>query len=178
MAKAGKNKRKAEPRPLLGLLAGLVAGLAASVAMEAFQGAAGKAADAGKSDAEKKQEQAQQGDPSTVKAADKAMVAVTGDEVPDPYRKPAGRAVHYVTGAVLGAIYGVITEYQPKAASGFGGAYGLATSLVLDEAAVPAAGLSEAPWKAPLSSHGLGLASHMVYGVALEGVRSLLGGRR
>lgn len=176
MAKA--RKRKAEPRPLLGLVAGLIAGLAASAAMEAFQTAASKAADAGKSDAEKQQEQAQQDDSATVKAADKAMVAITGDTVPEPYRASAGRGVHYATGALLGAIYGVVTEYQPKAASGFGGAYGLATSLVVDEGAVPAAGLSEAPWETPLSSHGLGLASHMVYGVALEGVRALLGGRR
>lgn len=178
MAKAGKNKRKAEPRPLLGLVAGLVAGLAASAVMEAFQNAASKAADAGNSDAEKRQEQAQQDDPATLKAADKAALVVTGEEVPQEQREAAGRAVHYVTGAVLGAIYGIVTEYQPKAASGFGGTYGFATSLVLDEGAVPAAGLSEAPWKAPLSSHGFGLASHMVYGVTLEGVRSLLGGRR
>ena len=178
MAKTKKKMTKAEPRPLLGLIAGAVAGLAASAAMEAFQGAGAKAAAAGKSDAEKQRDEAQQDDPATVKAADKAMVAVTGDEVPEPYRQPAGRAVHYVTGAVLGAIYGVVTEYQPKAASGFGGAYGFATSLVVDEAMVPAAGLSPPPTETPLSSHAFGLASHMVYGVTLEGVRALLGGRR
>lgn len=178
MAKGGAKKIRAAPRPLLGLLAGLVAGLAASAAMEAFQAAGRRAADAGKSDAEQQRDHAQEDYPATVKAADQAVQAVTGDPVPEPYRQPAGRAVHYATGAILGAIYGVVTEYQPKAASGFGGAYGLATSLVVDETAVPAAGLSEPPWQTPLSSHGFGLASHMVYGVALEGVRALLGGRR
>lgn len=178
MAKKTKTKAKAAPRPLLGLIAGLVAGVAASAAMEAFQNAAGKAADAGKSDAQKRREQAQADDPATVKAADAAALAVTGDAVPKAYRQVSGRAVHYATGALLGAIYGVVTEYRPAAASGFGGAYGLATSLVLDEGVVPAAGLSDAPWDAPLSSHGTGIASHLVYGVALEGVRALLGGRR
>lgn len=175
---AKKRKSKPEPRPLLGLAAGLIAGLAASAAMEAFQNAASKAAEAAKSEPEKRAAQADADDPATVKAADQAMVAVTGEAVPEPYREPAGRAVHYVTGALLGAIYGVITEYKPQAASGFGGAFGMATALVLDETAVPAAGLADAPWDAPLSSHGYSLASHLVYGLALEGTRALLGGRR
>lgn len=169
MAKAKKTKRKARaPRPLLGALAGIVAGLAASAAMEAFQNATRTAADQDLSDEE----------PSTVKAADQAALAVTGERVPEPHRETAGRAVHYVTGALLGAIYGVVTEYKPAAASGFGGAYGFATSLVLDEGAVPAAGLAPPPTQTPLSSHGYGLASHLVYGIALEGARAILGGRR
>lgn len=175
---AKKRKPQPEPRPLLGLAAGLIAGLAASAAMEAFQNAASKAAQAGKSEPEQREAEARAGDPATVKAADQAMAAVTGETVPEPYRASAGRAVHYATGALLGAIYGVITEYKPQAASGFGGAYGMATALVLDEAAVPAAGLGEAPWDAPLFSHGYSLASHLVYGLALEGTRALLGGRR
>lgn len=119
-----------------------------------------------------------EGDPATVKAADIASETVTGEAVPEPWRKPSGQAVHYLVGATLGGIYGVVTEYRPEASAGFGGAYGVATSALLDEAAVPAAGLGDAPWHTPLSTHAYGLASHLVYGVVLEGVRALLGGRR
>ena len=156
------------PRPFLGLLAGVAAGLVASAAMAAFQAQAQKLLpDSGSND-----------DPATVKAADVASEAVIGDPVPQLYREPAGQAVPYIAGAVIGGIYGVLTEYRPEASSGFGSAYGIATAALLDEAAVPAAGLGPAPAETPLASHAYGAASHLVYGWVLEGVRALIAGRR
>ncbi|MET0309398.1 MAG: DUF1440 domain-containing protein [Sphingomonas sp.] len=155
-----------KPRPFLGLFVGVAAGLVASAAMAAFQ----EQASALLPDDD--------GDPATVKAADIASEAVTGDPVPEPYREQAGTAVHYIVGGVLGAIYGVLTEYRPEASAGFGSAYGIATSALLDEAAVPAAGLAAAPDEIPLATHAYGAASHLVYGVVLEGVRWLIAGKR
>jgi putative membrane protein len=155
-----------KPRPFLGLFAGIAAGLVASAAMAAFQSQASKLLP----DSED--------DPATVKAADAASEAVIGDPVPEPYREQAGQLVHYITGAVIGGIYGVITEYQPEASAGFGSAYGIATSALLDEVAVPAANLAPAPEDTPLSTHAYGAASHLVYGWVLEGVRWLIAGRR
>jgi putative membrane protein len=158
-----------QPRPFLGLLAGVAAGLVASAAMAAFQAQAQKLLpDEGGGDDE----------PATVKAADAASVAVIGDPVPEPYREQAGQAVHYVVGGVLGGIYGVLTEYRPDASAGFGSAYGIATAALLDEAAVPAAGLGPSPEETPLASHAYGAASHLVYGWVLEGVRTLIAGKR
>jgi putative membrane protein len=158
-----------QPRPLLGLMAGIAAGLVASAAMAAFQSQAQKLLpDEGGGD----------GDPATVKAADAVSTAAIGDPVPEPYRERAGQAVHYVTGAVLGGIYGVIAEYKPEASTGFGSAYGIATAALLDEAAVPAAGLGPAPQDTSLATHAYGAASHLVYGWVLEGVRALIAGRR
>jgi uncharacterized membrane protein YagU involved in acid resistance len=157
----------ARPRPFVGLLAGVAAGLVASAAMAVFQAQAQKLLpDPGEDD------------PATVKAADVASEAVIGDPVPEPYREPAGQMVHYVAGAVIGGIYGVLTEYRPEARSGFGGAYGIATAALLDEAAVPAAGLAPAPEDTPLGVHAYGAASHLVYGWVLEGIRALIAGRR
>lgn len=156
------------PRPVLGLFAGIAAGLIASAAMAAFQSVAAKPMGQDQSD----------DDPATVKAADKVAVATTGDRVPDAYRAPAGQAVHYLTGAALGGLYGVLTEYRPGAASGFGSLYGIATSALLDEAAVPAAGLGSAPWDTSAATHAYGALAHLVFGVTLEGARSLLGGRQ
>lgn len=158
----------ARPRPFLGLLAGVAAGLVASAAMAAFQSQAQKLLPDEGSDE----------DPATVKAADKISELVTGDPVPEPYREPAGQAVHYITGAVLGGIYGVLTEYRSEASAGFGSAYGIATAALLDEAGVPAADLGPAPQDTPLATHAYGAASHLVYGWVLEGVRALIAGRR
>jgi len=158
----------AKPRPLLGLLAGVAAGLVASAAMAAVQAQAKKLLP----------EEGGDGDPATLKAADKASEAILDAPVPDEYREQAGQAVHYITGAVLGGIYGVITEYKPEASAGFGSAYGIATSALLDEAVVPAAGLAPAPDQTPLAEHAYGAASHLVYGIVLEGVRWLIAGRR
>ena len=156
------------PRPVLGLFAGIAAGLIASVAMAAFQSVAAKPLGLDQSDH----------DPATVKAADKVALATTGRQVPEDYRPQAGQAVHYLTGAALGGLYGVLTEYRPGAAAGFGSLYGAATSLFLDEAAVPAAGLGSAPWETGAATHAYGAAAHLVFGVALEGARSMLGGRQ
>ena len=154
------------PRPFLGLFVGVAAGLVASAAMAAFQ-----------AQAEKLMPDSDE-DPATVKAADAASEAVIGDPVPEPYREPAGQAVHYIAGAVIGGIYGVLTEYRPEASAGFGSAYGVATSALFDEAAVPALGLAPAPTETPLATHAYGAASHLVYGWVLEGVRALIAGRR
>lgn len=158
----------AKPRPLLGLFAGIAAGLVASAAMAAFQAQAEKLLPEDDSDE----------DPATIKSADKVSEAVTGDPVPEPYREASGQAVHYITGAVLGGIYGVITEYRPEASAGFGSTYGIATSALLDETLVPAADLGPGPEETPLATHAYGAASHLVYGLVLEGVRWLIAGRR
>ncbi|MBO9624487.1 MAG: DUF1440 domain-containing protein [Sphingomonas sp.] len=157
-----------EPRPLLGLMAGVAAGLIASAAMAAFQSQAQKLLP----------DDGDEEDPATLKAADVASEAVIGDPVPEPYRDQAGTAVHYLVGGVLGGIYGVIAEYHPEARSGFGSAYGIATAALLDEAAVPAAGLGPAPTETPAATHAYGAASHLVYGWVLEGVRWLIAGKR
>lgn len=156
------------PRPFIGLFAGIAAGLVASAAMAAFQAQASDLLPDEESDDE----------PATVQAADAAAEAVTGDPVPEPYREGAGRAVHYIVGGVLGGIYGVLAEYRPEASSGFGSAYGVVTSTLLDEVAVPAAGLGPMPDETPAVTHAYGAASHLVFGVVLEGVRRLIAGKR
>jgi putative membrane protein len=155
------------PRPFIGLMAGIAAGLVASAAMAAFQSRASHLLD-----------HEREGDPATVKAADAASETLTGDPVPEPYREVSGQAAHYVVGAVMGGIYGVLTEYRPEASAGFGSAYGLAASALLDETLVPALDLGPAADEVPVEAHVFGVASHLVYGLVLEGVRWLIAGRR
>lgn len=130
------------PRPLIGLVAGIAAGLVASAAIAAFEAQAAKP------------------------GGDEA-----GAEPEDAGPPPPRNTVHFIAGAVLGGIYGVLAEYRPEARTGFGGAYGAATSALLD-AGLPA----DAEMAADTEINGI--ARHLVFGVVLEGVRRLIAGRR
>ncbi len=44
-------------------------------------------------------------------------------------------------------------------------------AVIMDEALVPAVGLSGPPWRSPASTHAYSLASHFVFGLTLEVVR-------
>ena len=153
-----------------GIIAGGLAGLAASYVMEQFQAAWMKAEAAGGGPGAG----GGQGDPSTVKAADRVAMAVTGHPVPSEQRELAGEAVHYGTGAGVGAVYGLLAELAPRATFGLGAGYGAAVALGLDEMIVPALGLGEPASETPPSTHAYSLASHLVYGLTLEGARRIL----
>lgn len=153
---------------LKGALAGAAAGLAASYAMDRFQAAVTALSSS-----------RDKGEPATEKAADRVAEAATGHPVTEPDKPLAGQAVHYSLGAALGVAYGVMAEVYPAATAGAGSGFGLAVAAVLDEAVVPAVGLSEAPCNTTPSTHAYTGSSHLVFGVAAEltrrFVRSVLG---
>ena len=153
-----------------GVIAGALAGLAASYLMEQFQAAWTKAEEAGGGSGAG----GGAGDPATVKAADRVALAATGHPVPSEHREAAGEAVHYATGAGVGAVYGLLAEFAPRATFGLGAGYGAAVALGLDEIIVPALGLGKPATETPPSTHAYGLASHLVYGLTLEGVRRIV----
>lgn len=86
-------------------------------------------------------------------------------------REMAGEVAHYAMGAGSGAIYGALTEVQPKATAGAGIPFGAAVWLIADEGLVPALGLSKSADQYPLSIHVYAFASHLVYGLSTEIVR-------
>ncbi|MBW3558691.1 MAG: DUF1440 domain-containing protein [Proteobacteria bacterium] len=153
-----------------GLVAGALAGVAASYVMERFQAEWAKAEEAGGGSSPSSGSE----DPATVKAADRVALAVTGEPVPPARREQASEIVHYATGAGLGAIYGALSEVAPFLTFGFGAAYGGAVAIGLDETLVPKLGLAKGPKETPPSIHAYGLASHLVYGLTLEGARRVI----
>lgn len=153
------------PRPWRGLAGGITSGLIAAGTMNGFQAAVTALS------SDKGQDKS---DPATVKAADIVSEASTGGPVPEPHRKDAGQAVHYLTGAALGALYGVVAEFEPQITAGFGTAFGTAIALVLDDAIVPALALGDAPWKSSPETLAYGLVSHLVFGASLEASRAIL----
>jgi len=149
-----------------GAVAGVIAGAVASFAMDRFQAAASSLFSS----------QGGENEPATEKAADAVATAVTGQEVPDAAEPLAGQSVHYALGIGLGIAYGIAAEFRPSVTAGFGTAFGLGTATLLDEGAVPAVGLGEAPWKAPLSTTLYAYASHLVFGGTAEFVRRQVAG--
>lgn len=162
-----QTNRKADEGELLrGLVAGLAGGLVGSVVMDAFQSFASPLLSrlrggSGQSGSE----------PATVRAAGAVSEGVFGHRLSGSEKNMAGPAVHYATGVVLGGAYGLIAVLEPRVTAGAGLPYGAAVALVLDEAIVPAVGLSAPPWQSSVSTHAYSLASHLVFGLAVEIVR-------
>ena len=151
------------PDPLRGLAAGIAAGLVASLAMNLFQKAWASALPPPSSG----------DDPATVKAAQHASRAATGEYFAKEDKDAAGNAVHYLFGALLGGAYGLIAEYRPEVTKGFGTLFG-AASAAFDEVGVPAAGLSGPPTELSAATHAYALASHVVFGGVTEATRRLV----
>ncbi len=170
------SERYDEGKLLKGLVAGVIGGLVASVAMNQFQTLWSKLAEEaeqsqGKKKKKKSQEEEDGGGDATVKAAAAISEGLFDHELTKSEEKVAGPAVHYATGATLGAIYGAMGELAPFATFGAGLPFGAAVWLFGDEAAVPALGLSKPPTEFPLSTHADALAAHFVYGLTTEVVR-------
>jgi putative membrane protein len=145
---------------LRGALAGLVAGIAASFVMDAFQSAAASLSSPGGDEGAS--------EPATEKAADGVAQALTGRTLEAADKPLAGQAMHYALGIGLGVAYGVAAEFRPSVTTGMGTAFGIATATVLDETAVPALGLGQAPWKAGVQGNLFSYASHLVFGSVAE----------
>ncbi len=151
---------------LAGAAAGIVAGLVAAYLMEKAQDKLQPLLP--KAD--------KQGTPSTEKAADAVAESVSGKPLSEPAKKSAGRLVHYATGAALGLVYGVLAERFQAITSGFGLSFGTGVAVGVDETLVPALGLAPPITKTSPTQHLYSIASHMVFGVGLEGTRRLLRG--
>jgi uncharacterized membrane protein YagU involved in acid resistance len=165
-------------RILKGLAAGTIGGLVASWVMNEFQYAWIKAANTispsqnGSNAAENPQSSDQE--PATVRAAEAISEKIFGHQLAKDQKHLAGEVVHYATGGGSGAVYGVLAEVAPQVTAGAGIPFGTAVWLVVDEGAVPLLGLSKPPFGYPLSTHIYAYASHLVYGLTTEIVRSVL----
>ena len=149
---------------LRGALAGTIAGLVASFAMDRFQAIASGLLPSGDDDAGRSET-------ATEQAADAIARKFVGHEVADADKPLAGQAIHYALGAGHGVAYGVAAEFRPSITAGHGAGFGLVTATLLDEAAVPAAGLGSAPWRTDLVTNLYSYASHLVFGATSELVR-------
>lgn len=159
---------------LKGMFAGLVGGLVASWTMNQFQAVISKLAQTQQSkkpDMSGNHPEDEEQEPATAKAASAISERLFHHKLTKSEKKKAAEAVHYGFGAATGGLYGAIAEAAPASTLCAGTAFGTVVWLVVDEAAVPAFGLSKSAAKYPLSVHLQALASHLVYGLTTEAVR-------
>jgi putative membrane protein len=162
--------------PIKGAVAGAIGGAAGAYTMERFQewwqdmerrAAPTRRAHAAKDGSTEKAE------PATVKVAERVSKKVLGTELPEELKPAAGEAVHYTTGATIGAVYGFVAEILPPARMFNGLLMGVVVWWTADNMAIPAQKLGKKPELVPPSKHAYFLASHLVYGFTTELVRAL-----
>lgn len=156
--------QKAAPMPLTriaaastDLLVGIGAGLVASWAMNLFQQAWVRIS-----------EEPEPKETAASKAADALSKQASGAPIKSTAKKSADTVLHYATGAIIGGAYGVIGGHFPGLLAARGLLFGAGVWLLADELAVPALQLAPPPTEAEAKDHALGLASHLVFGAALD----------
>jgi putative membrane protein len=145
-----------QKRLLKGLLAGLVAGLVATAA---------------KSLAEHFYPPRTHGEPEP---PDLLAEKIAGHHLDDGTRAFASEAIHWGFGALTGAAYGALAEFYPAATSKEGATFGLTLMTLTHERALPAMGLSAGPEDQTMREKSSEAASHVLYGVVAERVRSIV----
>jgi len=149
------SKRKSLAK---GLLAGLIAGIAATAA---------------KSLAEKYYPPRTHGEPEPPEVlAEK----IAGHHLDDTTMTVASESIHWGFGALTGAAYGALAEFYPAATAKEGASFGLALMTLTHETALPAMGLSAPAEEQTTREHTSEAATHILYGVVAERVRSFVRG--
>jgi len=162
--------------PIKGAVAGAIGGAAGAYTMELFQDwwtdreqRVGPRPKAAKAAAVERDE-----DPATVKIAERISKKVLDTGLSAELKPAVGEAVHYAMGAATGMVYGFVAEFLPPARLGSGLLMGAIVWWTADNIAVPAQKLGKRPEQVPPSQHAYALASHLVYGVTTELVRSVV----
>jgi putative membrane protein len=141
-----------------GLVAGLVAGLAATAA---------------KTMAEKFYPPRTHGEPEPPEVLAQKL---SPQHLNRTQLNAASEAIHWGFGALSGAAYGAIAEFYPAATAQEGAAFGLMMMSLTHEGALPAMHLSAEPEDQTMREHTSEAATHVLYGVVAERVRSFVRG--
>jgi putative membrane protein len=137
-----------------GLLAGLMAGLVATAA---------------KSLAEKVYPPRVHGEPEP---PDVLAEKIVGHPLHGQSKVVASEAIHWGFGAAMGAAYGMLAEVYPAVTAQEGANFGLVLMSLTHETALPAMGLAASANEQSSREQSSEAATHVVYGVVAERVRS------
>jgi uncharacterized membrane protein YagU involved in acid resistance len=156
-----------------GLVAGIVGGVVASWTMDRFQ--YWWLSFGGSGEPELQQAPREEGnldEPATVKTASAISEGVFDHRLTAREKEIAGPIVHYAVGTSAGALYGIAAEKKPGVTTLTGIPFGATFWMVVDEGALPLLGLAKGPTAYPIPTHAYALASHLVFGLTAEVVRS------
>ena len=96
---------------------------------------------------------------------------VTGRRLPEGERELALQGIHWIFGAVAGAVYGALVEVEPTLGAWRGAAFGITLNRITHESILPRLGLSAPPGRQPTQERISEWVTHAVYGVATDSVR-------
>ncbi len=86
-------------------------------------------------------------------------------------KKVAIESIHWAFGALAGAVYGAMVEYEPSLRAWKGAAFGITLNKITHESLLPKMGLSAPIERQPARERVSEWASHAVYGVVTDAVR-------
>ena len=145
-----------QSRLLKGLLAGLVAGVVATAV---------------KTLAERIYPPRTQGEPEPTEILAEKL---SGHPLDATTKAIESEAIHWGFGALTGAAYGALAEFYPAATSKEGASFGIALMTLTHGKALPAMGLSAEPEDQTFREQSSEAATHVLYGVVTERVRSMV----
>ena len=158
-------------------------GRAATAAMTVFQLGWAKAKEElqrlrgeNKDEQESSRESSEESESSTVKVAQSVSNKLRGRGLQESEKEPAGYVVHFAFGTLMGAVYGISTEYLPIANLGHGLLHGIALWGGADALAMPAFGLSSPVTQRSAGELTYEILAHAVYGVSSESARRVVRG--
>ncbi|HVT99643.1 MAG TPA: DUF1440 domain-containing protein [Acidobacteriaceae bacterium] len=96
---------------------------------------------------------------------------VTGRRLPEGERELALQGIHWIFGAVAGAVYGAMVEVEPSLGAWRGAAFGITLNRITHESILPKLGLTAPPGRQPTQERISEWVTHAVYGVATDSVR-------
>lgn len=99
---------------------------------------------------------------------------VAGHPLDDQTEAVASEAIHWGFGAAAGAVYGAVAEFYPAAAAEDGARFGLVLLALTHQSTLPALNLSAPPEEQSEREQTSEAATHVVYGVVAERVRSMV----
>jgi putative membrane protein len=96
---------------------------------------------------------------------------MAGHRLPDSDRRLALQGIHWIFGALAGAVYGALVEIEPSFAAWRGAAFGLTLNRLTHESLLPKFGLAAPPDRQPTQERISEWVTHATYGVTTDTVR-------
>lgn len=96
---------------------------------------------------------------------------VAGHSLPDGERQLALQGIHFIFGALAGAVYGALVEVEPSLGAWRGAAFGITLNRLTHESILPKLGLAAPTQRQPTQERISEWVTHAAYGVATDTVR-------
>jgi putative membrane protein len=96
---------------------------------------------------------------------------MSGHPLSPSEQKAAMQGIHWAFGALAGAVYGAVMEYETSVGAWKGAAFGITLNKLTHETLLPQMGLSAPTEQQPARERISEWVSHAVYGVVTDSVR-------